>query len=112
MTATVSNLGETRQRKRRRTDDPMRAFDALPPPLRRWLSEAALPWSPKSCRRIWQRARQDGETVEAVIARLDRAQAACLTRETPPRPARRPGERRASGQNHANPTGPVVSKLH
>ena len=36
-----ANLGRTAQRQRRRTRDPMAAFDALPPPLRAWLSRAA-----------------------------------------------------------------------
>ncbi len=44
-----ANLGPTAQRQRRRTRDPMAAFDALPAPLRAWLSRAALPWSPASC---------------------------------------------------------------
>ncbi|GAA4229020.1 hypothetical protein GGQ68_001302 [Sagittula marina] len=81
----ASNLGEVRQRRRRRNGDPMRAYDALPAPLRRWMAEAALPWSPASCRRIWTRARQRGETVDTVLDRLTRAEAACLARETLPR---------------------------
>ncbi|MCQ0969656.1 DUF6525 family protein [Paracoccus sp. TK19116] len=60
----------------------MHGFDALPPPLRRWLAEAALPWSPSSCRRIWQDARAKGEPIDAVLARLSRAQDACLARES------------------------------
>ncbi len=76
-----SNLGATSLRRRRRRDDPMREFDALPPPLRQWLSEAALPWSPRSCRRIWQRARSEGEPVAQVLAKLDRAEADCLCRD-------------------------------
>lgn len=76
--ARASNLGTTPLRRRRRAEDPMRAFDALPPPLRRWLSEAAMPWSPASCRRIWLRARAEGEPIEAILARLDRAQEKCL----------------------------------
>jgi hypothetical protein len=78
----ASNLGETRQRCRRRNSDPMRAYDALPAPLRRWMAQAALPWSPASCRRIWIRARKQGEDMEAVLDRLNRAEAACLARET------------------------------
>ncbi len=77
------NLGATNQRGRRRCDDPMRAYDALPPPLRRWMSEAALPWSPASCRRIWSQSRARGETIEAVLARLDRAEETCLARDIP-----------------------------
>ena len=79
--ARASNIGATRQKVRARAHDPMHAFDALPPPLRRWLADAALPWSPSSCRRIWQRARAKGEPVEAVLTRLSQAQEACLARE-------------------------------
>lgn len=78
---TGSNLGATQLRKRRRTEDPMRAFDALPPPPCRWLAEAALPWSPASCRRIWRRARAEGASVEAILARLDSAQEKTLDRD-------------------------------
>lgn len=88
----ASNLGETRLKRRRRSENPMRAFDALPPPLRRWLTEAALPWSPASCRRIWMHARSQGESVEAVLLRLNRVQDACLARENNAGPARWPGQ--------------------
>lgn len=73
------NLGSALPRRRGR--DPMRAYDALPPPLRRWLAQAALPWSPASCRRVWQKARARGEPLEAVLARLDRAERATLARD-------------------------------
>ncbi|MEY8839776.1 DUF6525 family protein, partial [Cribrihabitans sp. XS_ASV171] len=46
-----SNRGATRLKTRRRDEDPMRAYDALPQPLRQWMAGAALPWSPASCRR-------------------------------------------------------------
>lgn len=75
------NLGQTRLRKRKRQGDAMAAFDALPAPLRAWLAEAALPWSPTSCRRIWRAAREQGETVEGALARLDRAEARMLSRD-------------------------------
>ena len=81
------NLGATSLRRRKREGEPMRTFDTLPAPLRRWLSEAALPWSPASCKRIWLRARSRGESVEAVLARLDRAQAQTLARDRVPCPA-------------------------
>jgi hypothetical protein len=61
----------------------MRDYDGLPPPLRRWLSEAALPWSPSSCRRIWLRARARGESTEAILSRLDRAQSQALSKDAP-----------------------------
>ncbi len=75
------NLGGTRLARRRARRDPMRAFHGLPAPLRRWLADAALPWSPTSCRRIWQRARARGEPVEAILARLDRAEALTLSKD-------------------------------
>lgn len=84
------NLGATALRRRKREGDPMRAFDALPPPLRRWLSEAALPWSPASCKRIWLRARSRGESVDMVLARLDRAESRSLTKDAVPFKVRRP----------------------
>ncbi len=85
----TGNLGQTDLRRRRRRQDPMRAYDALPPALRHWLAEAALPWSPASCRRIWQRARSRGEPMEAVLARLDRAQAQTLAKDPICRASRR-----------------------
>ncbi|MBB95427.1 MAG: hypothetical protein CML68_12650 [Rhodobacteraceae bacterium] len=76
-----ANLGAVRQPRRRRQGCPMQAYDALPEPLRVWLSQAALPWSPASCRRIWRKARARGEGVEDVLARLDRAERHALLRE-------------------------------
>ena len=45
----TGNLGATSLKKRRRTADTMAMYDALPQPLRNWLTAAALPRSPKSC---------------------------------------------------------------
>ncbi|MBF9047228.1 hypothetical protein LSUCC0031_08900 [Rhodobacterales bacterium LSUCC0031] len=75
------NLGATRLRAKARQGDPMRVYDSLPPELRAWISHAALPWSPLSCLRLWQRAlREEGCPMRA-RARLDRAEAACLARD-------------------------------
>jgi hypothetical protein len=53
--------------------DNMADYDALPAPLRVWLSEARLPWSPASARRAWRRAliRSFGRT-KAALAEMDR----------------------------------------
>jgi hypothetical protein len=67
--------------RRRRRADPMRAYDALPAPLRGWLAQAILPWSPASCRRIWDKARAKGEPVEVILGRLDRAERRCLAND-------------------------------
>lgn len=56
----------------------MRAHDALPPELRRWLQDAALPWSARSALKIWDRARRAGEDG---CARLERAEARMLARD-------------------------------
>ncbi|QBX36142.1 hypothetical protein E4191_09105 [Paracoccus liaowanqingii] len=71
----------------------MAAYDALPAPLRRWLAGAALPWSPASCLRLWQRLRAKGASEAQALAALDRAEAKALRREAtaplhdaPPRP--------------------------
>lgn len=64
--------------------NPMAEFDALPPPLRRWLAEASLPWSPRSVRKIWLRAlAQHGGDVTAALVVLERAAQKTLARDLP-----------------------------
>lgn len=84
--------GATALRPRAHGGDPMRAYDALPPELRRWMAGAALPWSPTSCRRIWRAARARGESETETIARLDRAERRTLARDRLVRPACMPHE--------------------
>lgn len=61
---------------------PMAAFDRLPPPLRRWLANAALPWSARSALRLWQRALAETGCERRATARLDAAEARLLARDT------------------------------
>lgn len=75
------NLGQTSLRRRRRSVDPMHTYDALPTPLRHWLSQAALPWSPTSARKIWQRAQAKGLTADHALALLHRSEAQTLARD-------------------------------
>lgn len=75
------NLGQSSLPRRRRSVDPMRAFDGLPGPLRHWLSEAALPWSPASARRLWLKARAKGLTPEETLRSLSEAEARTLARD-------------------------------
>lgn len=75
------NLGATTLKRRRRSGDPMRTFDALPTPLRHWLARAALPWSPASCRRIWDRARRKGLSTQDTLQLLSRAEINTLARD-------------------------------
>lgn len=76
-----SNLGSSSLRKKRRANDPMKAFDSLPEPLRRWLAQAALPWSPVSAQRIWAKYCGRGLSEQEVTAALDRAEAKMLERD-------------------------------
>jgi hypothetical protein len=77
----TGNLGSTTLKKRRRTSDPMMTYDMLPQPLRSWLAGAALPWSPKSCKRIWDRARSNGLSVDDAIVVLTDAERKTLFRD-------------------------------
>ena len=76
------NLGQSSLRRKRRSGDPMSAFDGLPAPLRQWLSEAALPWSPASARRIWSKFRAKGLTPEETLLSLSQIEARTLARDT------------------------------
>lgn len=75
------NLGDTSLRRRRRSVDPMCTYDALPVPLRHWLSQAALPWSPTSARKIWKRAQAKGLCADDALALLRRAETQTLARD-------------------------------
>ncbi|MEM6635599.1 MAG: DUF6525 family protein [Pseudomonadota bacterium] len=75
------NLGQTSLRRKRRASDPMAAFDALPAPIRRWMSQAALPWSPASVRRIWSKSRAKGLSPEEALVCLSEAEARTLARD-------------------------------
>jgi hypothetical protein len=75
------NLVSPRARWRNR--NAMAAHDRLPPDLRRWASEARLPWSASSLLRLWQRAMRETGCPQAAKARLTRAEARTLAREAP-----------------------------
>lgn len=76
-----ANLGDCTLSRRRKSGNPMRDFDTLPPMLRRWMAQATLPWSPRSCRRIWLAERRAGGSDADALARLERAEAATLRRD-------------------------------
>lgn len=62
----------------------MDRYDRLPPELRSWLAAAALPWSPRSVLRLWNRLLREARgDVAAVLARLDRAEQKMLARDCP-----------------------------
>lgn len=76
-----ANLATSLRRRRRAA--PMLRFDRLPPELRLWLAQAALPWSPDSALRLWRRALAETGCPKAAQARLDAAEARLLCRDAP-----------------------------
>ena len=75
----TGNLGSTALKRRRRATNPMMTYDTLPQPLRSWLAEAALPWSPKSCKRIWDKARTNGLSIDDTIVVLNKVERKTLS---------------------------------
>ncbi|UWQ93611.1 DUF6525 family protein (plasmid) [Aliisedimentitalea scapharcae] len=75
------NLGQSSLRRKRRSGDPMDAFDGLPAPVRQWVARAALPWSPASVRRIWSKSRAKGLSAEEALQSLTLAEARTLARD-------------------------------
>lgn len=76
-----SNLGQCSLRRKRRAGDPMDAFDGLPQPVRQWVAQAALPWSPASVRRIWFKSRARGLSDDEALLSLAQAEARALARD-------------------------------
>jgi len=77
----MRNLGQTSLRRKRRSGDLMGTFDGLPAPVRQWVAEATLPWSPTSVRRIWSKCRAKGLSDEDALALLRQAEARTLARD-------------------------------
>ncbi|WP_152457667.1 DUF6525 family protein [Ruegeria sp. THAF33] len=75
------NLGQCSLRRRKRAGDPMDAFDSLPQPVRQWVAQAALPWSPASVRRIWSKSRARGLSDDEALVSLAQAEARTLARD-------------------------------
>ena len=75
------NLGQSSLRRKRRAADPMAAFDGLPRPLRQWVTQAALPWSPASVRRVWSKSRARGLSEDEALLSLTMAEARTLARD-------------------------------
>lgn len=75
------NLGKTSLRRKKREGNPMHSYDALPAPLRGWLSQATLPWSPASARHLWARACAKGLGVQDALQALSQAEQRTLARD-------------------------------
>jgi hypothetical protein len=59
----------------------MAAHDKLPPALRVWATQAALPWSSRSLHRLWTRALAETGCAEEALSRLTAAEKATIRRE-------------------------------
>lgn len=68
------NLGATRLKRRRRSENPMQEFDRLPAELRSWLAVAMLPWRPRSVLRAYDKAFARTQDKERALQELDRVQ--------------------------------------
>ncbi|MEM7241688.1 MAG: DUF6525 family protein [Pseudomonadota bacterium] len=77
----MGNLGQTSLKRRKRQGDPMQTFDALPLPVRQWMANASLPWSPNSVRNTWSRARARGLSEQAALEFLSKCETGMLDRD-------------------------------
>ncbi|UWR21282.1 DUF6525 family protein [Sulfitobacter sp. S190] len=77
----ASNLGQCDLRRKRRNSHPMDTYDGLPQPVRQWVAQAALPWSPNSVRRIWSKSRAKGLSHDEALHTLTQAEARTLARD-------------------------------
>lgn len=75
------NRGRTSLRRRRRTEDPMREYDSLPPELRAWLATAVLPWRPRSVRRAFDNALARTGDAAGALRELDHLQQKLITKD-------------------------------
>ena len=78
----------------------MAAYDRLPPEVRRWLANAALPWSPASALRLWQRALRDRCDAQSALARLDLAERVTLARDRMDQRGGTAGRASSTGESH------------
>lgn len=70
--------------RRRRRPCPIEEYDRLPPELRSWLAQAALPWSPHSALRLWRKyLRESAGNTSAARQRLDMIEARMLAKDAP-----------------------------
>lgn len=77
------NLGATRLKRPPRRHKAMQEFDRLPPDLRRWLSDAHLPWSARSAARAYQKALERSGDAGRALRELDALQERLVAKDAP-----------------------------
>ncbi|MFP4275149.1 MAG: DUF6525 family protein [Paracoccaceae bacterium] len=99
--------------------DPLDEYDALPAPLRQWLAQAAMPWSPRSALRIWRRVlRRSGGDTRLAQREMSRIEAERLAEDVarvwgPDHPYLSLGAQdvRAAGHPRRNSKGPARPRV-
>ena len=77
-----SNRGTTTLKGKSKSRDPMSDFDALPPELRRWISEAMLPWSAHSVRKSFYKAIAKTGDPQRALQELDALQHTLIAKDS------------------------------
>ncbi|MEM7056486.1 MAG: DUF6525 family protein [Pseudomonadota bacterium] len=77
-----TNRGKTSLKRRRRNASPMYEFDRLPVELRAWLTSAVLPWSPRSVRRVYDRAMVRTRNVDKALGELRQIEQRAIARDS------------------------------
>jgi hypothetical protein len=67
----------------RRRASTMQDYDRLPPELRAWLAQAALPWSVTSVRKLWAQAKRRYPSPDAALRHLTQVEQRALSRDAP-----------------------------
>ena len=68
-------------RTRRCKGDPLAEFDKLPPELRAWVSNAALPWRPGSVRAAYEKAFAKTGNARHALEELDRIESRLVAKD-------------------------------
>ena len=77
----LSNRGSTTLRRRGCARNPMREFDRLPPVLRRWMADAALPWRAKTVLAAYHKAMAKTGNPKDAISVLDEIQSRLVAKD-------------------------------
>jgi len=78
----LSNRGTTTLKGKRKSRHPMNDFDALPPELRKWVSEAMLPWSAHSVRKSFRKAIAKTGDPQRALEELDALQTTLIAKDS------------------------------
>lgn len=77
----TGNRGTTTLKAKKRSQNPMRDFDHLPPELRCWLANAVLPWRAGSVRKAFNSAYARTGDTRLALEELDRLQQKLIQRD-------------------------------